>query len=78
MNCATRQARKKAGLQESQPVVPYDLRHQYITDALAKGVAIAVVAEICGTSAEMVAKVYSHISEKKGLLLEAANKVRPG
>ena len=37
-----------------------------------------MVAEVTGTSAEMIAKVYSHISEKKSLLLEAVNHVRPG
>ena len=57
--------------------VPYALRHHYITDALAKGVSIAMVAELCGTSPEMVAKVYSHLSDKKALLMEAALKVRP-
>jgi integrase len=77
MNCATRQARKKAGL-ENNLAVAYAIRHQYITDALASGVPIAIVAEMTGTSPEMIAKVYSHISEKKTLFLEAANKVRPG
>jgi hypothetical protein len=44
---------------------------------LAQGVPIALVAEMCGTSAEMIAKVYSHISEKKALILEAASIARP-
>jgi hypothetical protein len=38
---------------------------------------MALVAEMCGTSAEMIAKVYSHISEKKALLLEGASIVGP-
>jgi integrase len=76
MNCATRQARKKAGL-DNNLAVAYAIRHQYITDALANGVPIAIVAEMTGTSAEMIAKVYSHLSEKKTLFLEAANRVRP-
>ena len=62
--------------EESEAVIPYALRHQYITDALARGVAIAIVAEVTGTSSEMIAKVYSHISEKKGLLLEVMNQIR--
>ncbi|MGO9600138.1 MAG: tyrosine-type recombinase/integrase [Isosphaeraceae bacterium] len=77
INCATRQARKKAGLGNSLAVA-YAIRHQYITDALASGVPIAIVAEMTGTSPQMIAKVYSHISEKKTLFLEAANRVRPG
>ena len=35
---------------------------------------IATVAEMTGTSPEMIAKVYSHLSDKKALLLKAANK----
>jgi len=77
INCATRQARLKAGLQNNLAVA-YAIRHQYITDALARGVPIAIVAEMTGTSPAMIAKVYSHISEKKTLFLEAANRVRPG
>jgi integrase len=76
INRAVRKARVKAGLQDSLAVA-YAIRHQYITDALARGVPIALVAEMCGTCPEMIARVYSHISEKKALLLEAANRVRP-
>ena len=76
MHCAAMQARKKAGI-EGNLAVTYAVRHQYITTALARGVPIAVVAELVGNSPEMIAKVYSHISEKKALLLEAANMVRP-
>jgi hypothetical protein len=32
---------------------------------------------MCGTSAEVIARVYSHVNEKKKLLLEAASIVRP-
>ena len=34
----------------------------------------ALVAEVTGT--EMIARVYSHASEKKGLLLEVVNQIR--
>ena len=54
MNCATRQARKKARLGNNLAVA-YAIRHQYFTDALASGVPIAIVAEMTGTSAEMIA-----------------------
>ena len=53
------------------------IRHQYITDALTRGVSIAIIAEMTGTSPAMIAKNYSHLSEKKALFLETANRVRP-
>ncbi len=76
MDKAAERARGLAGLDDDR-AVPYAVRHQYITDALARGVPIALVAEMTGTSPEMIAKVYSHISEKKRLLLDAANLIRP-
>jgi hypothetical protein len=45
--------------------------------ATSRGLPIALVAEMTGTSPEMIAKVYSHISEKQSLLMEAVNMVRP-
>jgi integrase len=57
MNCATRQARKKAGLGNNLAVT-CAIRHQYITDALASGAPIAIVAEMTGTSPQMIARVY--------------------
>ena len=60
-----------------RPGEAYMMRHQYITDALARGVPISIIAEVTGTSAEMIARTYSHISEKKSLLLEAVNHIRP-
>ena len=57
------------------------IRHQHITDALASAVfiaiIIAIIAETTGTSPAMIAKNYSHLSEKKALFLETANRVRP-
>ena len=50
INCAVRRARFKAGLHDNLAVA-YAFRHQHITDALAKGVPIAIVAEMTGTSA---------------------------
>ena len=75
LSCAVRRIRLLTGLDGR--TVCYALRHQYITDALARGVPIATVAEMTGTSPEMIAKVYSHLSDKKVLLLAAANQVRP-
>lgn len=72
INCAARKAREKAGLLDNLAVA-YAMRHQYITDAFVRGVPIALVAEMCGTSPEMIAKVYSHVSKKKSLLMDAVN-----
>lgn len=74
INCAVRRARKKTGLDNR--TVCHSLRHQYVTDALARGVPIATVAEMCGTSPEMIVKVYSHLSDRKALLLKAAEDLR--
>ena len=53
------------------------IRHQHTTDARAGAVSIAIIAEMTGTSPAMIAKNYSHLSEKKALFLETANRVRP-
>lgn len=52
----------------------YHLRHCYISDALARGVPVAVVAELCGTSIQTINKHYSHIDKKQDVLREAARK----
>jgi hypothetical protein len=39
------------------------ITHQYITDALARGVSIAIIAEMTGTSPAMIAKNYSNLGE---------------
>ena len=75
MSCAVRRIRTKTHL-DGRTVV-YALRHQWATDALSKGVPLSIVAEMMGNSPEIVARVYSHLSDKKALLLKAANQVRP-
>ena len=75
IGCAVSKIRLRSGLDSR--TVCYALRHHYITDALARGVPITTVGEMTGTSPEMIAKVYSHLSDKKSLLLKAANQVRP-
>jgi site-specific recombinase XerD len=72
---AVRKIRERTGLDGR--AVAYALRYHWATDALARGVPLATVAEMMGNSPEMVAKVYSHLSDKKALLLKAANEVRP-
>jgi len=41
-----------------RPLVPYSIRHQHITTALEKGEDIVKLAKRCGTSVEMIMKVY--------------------
>jgi hypothetical protein len=67
---------KRVGLSDNL-AVGYVIRHQYITDALARGLSIAIIAGMTGTSPAMIAKNYSHHTEKKVLFLETANRVRP-
>jgi integrase len=48
--------------QERLLVVPYSLRHTWITNALKKGQSIKLVADLCGTSVEMIERHYSHVT----------------
>lgn len=75
MACAVSKIRKRTGL-DNRAVV-YALRHNWATVALARGVPLATVDEMMGNSPEIVARVYSHLSDKKSLLVQAANSVRP-
>lgn len=75
IRCAVARTRDRASLDER--AVAYALRHHWATDALARGIPLATVAEMMGNSPEIVARVYSHLSDKKALLLQAANNVRP-
>jgi integrase len=75
IKCAMARIRERTGLDSR--AVAYAIRHHYITDALAQGVPLSTVAEMVGNSPEVIAKVYSHLSDKKSLLMEAANRVRP-
>lgn len=51
-------------------VTPYGFRHTYITNFLLAGGSIKVLADLCGTSVEMIEKTYSHISEDMGRMRE--------
>lgn len=42
----------------------YGFRHSFITDALSRGVAIAMVAQLCGTSIATIQKHYAHLENK--------------
>lgn len=63
--------RQKLGLPEK--TVAYSYRHTYITDALTRGVDPATVAELTGTSIEMIQRHYGHLYGNKQHLRDAAN-----
>jgi integrase len=60
---------KKAGL---KGVSAYVLRHQYITQALEKGVSVEIVAELVGNSPATIHKHYCHVGQRKERLEAAA------
>lgn len=54
--------RDRLGLTDE--LVLYSFRHTYITDALVAGVDIGTVAELTGTSVQMIAQHYGHLDQK--------------
>lgn len=52
----------------------YYLRHAYISDALARGVPVAIVAQLCGTSIQTIAKHYDKLNQMHDVLRDAARK----
>jgi integrase len=46
-------------------IVPYSLRHYFITQRVNSGLNIAAIAEMCGTSIAQIEKTYYHTSEDK-------------
>jgi integrase len=57
-----RRLAERTGIEE---LTAYVVRHCYMTDALARGVPIAGVAELCGTSVQTIQKHYAHLDQKK-------------
>jgi integrase len=55
-----RDARGRAGL---RPLTAYDLRHTFISEAMAGGVDPLTVARIVGTSVEMISRTYGQLLE---------------
>ena len=53
-------------------VVPYDYRHSFITDALAKGLSANLIGELVGNSPIVIARNYSHLHQQPATMLEAA------
>jgi integrase len=56
----------------------YCFRHSYISDALGRGVPVAVLAELCGTSIQTIQKHYTHLDQKHDVMREAARKAVGG
>lgn len=74
IRCRFRALRQRLGLDPG--VVAYCYRHSYITDALERGVPDATVAELVGhTSTDMIHRHYSHLSEKRDYLSQAAAQI---
>jgi integrase len=57
-----------------EDLTAYAVRHGFITDALARGVPVAVVAELCGTSIQTIERHYNHMNVKHDLLRDAMRK----
>jgi integrase len=60
----------KANLPE---ITPHVLRHSYITKQLLAGRSVELVAELTGTSPEMIHRVYSHLDKRPEALQAAAS-----
>lgn len=74
IRCRFRRMRERIPALKS--VVAYTLRHTYITEALARGLSDATVAELVGhANTDMIHKHYSHLSQKTELLRQAARRV---
>jgi integrase len=68
VTCRFRKLAKKLGLTQ---VTAYTFRHTAINDALVRGVPVAMVAELFGTSIQTISKSYAHIDQKHDALREA-------
>lgn len=74
-----RMRRLRAKLGMGREAVSYALRHKFATDALDVGVPIATVAELLGhQDTTVVAKIYSHLSDRPEHLKTALGMIRPG
>jgi integrase len=70
-----RQLRRKLGLRET--ITPYGMRHGFATDALARGVPDAQVAELLGhQGTTMLHKHYAHLTARARVLRASLGRVR--
>jgi integrase len=67
-----RKLRQRSGLEGTA----YAYRHSYATRALEQGVAVADLAEILGTSVEVISRNYSHLDKSKQRLADIAAGVK--
>lgn len=67
-----RKLRERSGLEGTA----YAYRHSYATRALEQGVAVADLAEILGTSVEVISRNYSHLDKSKQRLADIVSKVK--
>ena len=76
VNCAFRRIREaiKRDTGKDVRVNHYMLRHTWVTGALAKGIPVAIVAELAGHSPEMALGNYGHLDGRLKDLLDAAEK----
>lgn len=65
-----RRLRKKLGLPNG--TVAYSMRHSFITEGLVNGVDLTTMAELTGTSVEMISRHYAHLDQKTQHLQRAA------
>jgi site-specific recombinase XerD len=69
--CMLRRLRAKTGIDATA----YAYRHSYATRAIEQGVGVADLAEILGTSIEVISRNYAHLDKSKQRLSDIAAKV---
>lgn len=76
IGCRIKSLKKKLDIDPK--IVAYSYRHTYITEAMGRGVDIAMVAELTGTSVEMIRRHYGHLDQMTGHLKDAASRAVGG
>jgi integrase len=66
-----RRLRAKTGIDATA----YAYRHSYATRAIEQGVGVADLAEILGTSIEVISRNYAHLDKSKKRLSDIAGRV---
>lgn len=74
---AVKGLRKRTGVSK---LIAYSFRHTYASRALtaAEPVPVSALAELMGTSAEMIAKVYGHLADQASYLRKLAQRLNGG
>ena len=75
-NASTRMRHVREKLGYGKECTLESFRHQWITDALERGVPIATVAELAGNSVAVISRHYSKLANRTDHLSESANSVR--